>query len=143
MAKQELDERFKKFGTVSFTATSKVNDFIDALENGKVSGTMCPQCGLHFFPPRADCCQCLGNDMQWFEITETGKLITYTHMQYGPVGFENDLPYSIAVLDFDKYKVFGRISPEEDIRSISLGEEMYVEPYHHANGQISYVFKRK
>ena len=52
---KEADERFKKFGTVSFTGISKVNDFIGHLEQGKVMGTRCTDCGMMFFPPRADC----------------------------------------------------------------------------------------
>ena len=39
--KKEVDERFKKFGTVSFTSIAKTNDFIDYLEGGKVEGTRC------------------------------------------------------------------------------------------------------
>ncbi len=34
--KPEIDARFKKFGTVSFTATTQVNNFVDYLEDGKV-----------------------------------------------------------------------------------------------------------
>ena len=50
--KKETDDRFKKFGTVSFTAITKTNDFIGHLENGKVMGTRCRDCGLEFFPPQ-------------------------------------------------------------------------------------------
>ncbi|MFH1293163.1 MAG: hypothetical protein ABIJ44_03435 [Pseudomonadota bacterium] len=49
--KKEVDDRFKKFGTVSFTSISKVNDFIDYMEKGKVMHTRCKDCGLVFFPP--------------------------------------------------------------------------------------------
>ena len=58
--KKEVDDRFKKFGTVSFTSITKINDFIDSLEKGKVMGTRCKGCGLAFFPPRADCGQAHG-----------------------------------------------------------------------------------
>ena len=37
--KREVDDRFKKFGTVSFTSITKVNDFVTHLEDGKVMGT--------------------------------------------------------------------------------------------------------
>jgi hypothetical protein len=50
MGKKEVDDRFKKFGTVSFTSITKTNDFIDYLESGKVMGTRCKNCGLAFFP---------------------------------------------------------------------------------------------
>ncbi|MGB5619720.1 MAG: zinc ribbon domain-containing protein, partial [Desulfobacterales bacterium] len=55
---KEVDDRFKRFGTVSFTGISKINDFIDHLDDGRVTGTRCADCGRAFFPPRADCCQC-------------------------------------------------------------------------------------
>ncbi|NNL78740.1 MAG: DNA-binding protein, partial [Desulfobacterales bacterium] len=55
MGKKDVDDRFKKFGTVSFTSITKTNDFIDYLESGAVKGTRCAVCGLVFFPPRSDC----------------------------------------------------------------------------------------
>ena len=98
--RKEPDKRFAKFGTVSFTATTKVNDFIDHLESGKVMGTRCNGCGRMFFPPRADCFACLASDMEWNEVKGPGRLVTYSRLEYAPVGFEADLPYRIALLDY-------------------------------------------
>lgn len=140
--KKEIDVRFNKFGTVSFTSTTKVNDFIDKLEQGKVSGTQCKSCGLKFFPPRADCYQCLSGDLEWFDISGTGRLLTYSKLEYAPVGFDGDLPYAIALLDYGDYKVFGRIAsdlPEEDIE---VGMEMKAVVHELPNGQLNYVFQK-
>lgn len=140
--KKEVDDRFKKFGTVSFTSITKVNDFIDYLEKGKVMGTRCKDCGLVFFPPRADCYQCLKSDMEWFEVSGKGKLLSYSKLEYAPVGFGDDLPYSIALLDYGDYKIFGRIAsdmPEEDIE---VGMEMKTEVNKLPNGQLNYVFQK-
>jgi uncharacterized OB-fold protein len=142
MAKKEVDDRFKKFGTVSFTGISKTNDFVQYLEQGKVMGTKCKGCGLVFFPPRADCYQCLSSDMEWFEISGTGTLLTYSKLQYGPVGFEGDLPYCIAVLDYGDYKVFGRIAGELADDEITVGMEMKTVMNQLPNGQLNYVFRK-
>lgn len=142
MAKKEVDDRFKKFGTVSFTGISKTNDFVQYLEQGKVMGTKCKGCGLLFFPPRADCYQCLSSDMEWFEISGTGRLLTYSKLQYGPVGFEGDLPYCIAVLDYGDYKVFGRIASELADDEINVGMEMKTVVNQLPNGQLNYVFQK-
>ena len=69
MGKPEKDTRFNKFGTVSFTQTTAVNDFIDHLEDNKVMGTHCKACDLSFFPPRRDCCGCQSSDLEWFGYT--------------------------------------------------------------------------
>ena len=140
--KKEVDDRFKKFGTVSFTSITKVNDFVDYLEKGKVMGTRCKDCGVFFFPPRADCYQCLKSDMEWIEVSGTGKLRSYSKLEYAPVGFGDDLPYSIALLDYGDYKIFGRIAsgiPEEDIE---IGMEMKTEVNNLPNGQLNFVFQK-
>ncbi len=142
MAKKEVDDRFKKFGTVSFTSITKTNDFVGYLEEGKVMGTKCKKCGLQFFPPRADCYQCLSSDMEWFEVAGTGKLLTYSKLQYSPVGFEADLPYYIAVLDYGNYKVFGRIDKEIPDDEIKIGMEMKTVVNRLPNDQLNYVFQK-
>jgi uncharacterized OB-fold protein len=139
---KEVDDRFKKFGTVSFTAISKTNDFVDYLEKGKVMGTCCKDCGLVFFPPRTDCHQCLADNTEWFEVSGTGKLLTYSKLQFAPVGFEEDLPYCIAVLDYGDYKVFGRISGDVPEEEIKVGMEMITTANFLPNGQLNYVFKK-
>lgn len=138
--KKEEDIRFSKFGTVSFTSTTRVNDFIDYLEAGKVMATRCKDCGQVFFPPRADCYKCLSSNIEWLEVAGAGKLLTYSKLEYAPAGFGDDLPYRIAVLDYRDFKVFGRISkdvPEDEIR---LGMEMKTAVNRLPNGQLNYIF---
>jgi uncharacterized OB-fold protein len=138
---KEVDDRFKRFGTVSFTSITKVNDFIDYLEDGKVMGTKCNDCGRVFFPPRADCFQCLASNVDWFEVSGTGKLITFSKLEYAPVGFGDDLPYAIAVLDYGEFKVFGRIASDLSEDEIKVGMEMKTVANKLPNGQMNYVFQ--
>ena len=142
MAKKEVDDRFKKFGTVSFTAITKTNDFISHLEEGKVMGTRCKDCGALYFPPRSDCSECLDSNMEWFEVSGTGKLLSFSELKYGPVGFEDDLPYIIALLDYGNYKVFGRISKDIPFEDLGIGMELKTKTTTLPNGQLSYIFER-
>ena len=140
--KKEVDDRFKKFGTVSFTSITKTNDFIDFLEEGKVMGTRCKDCGLEFFPPRADCYRCLASNVEWFEVSGSGKLVTYSKLQFAPVGFQDDVPYCIALLDYGKYKIFGRIVQDMPDDEIKIGMEMKTVVNTTSNGQLNYVFQK-
>jgi len=142
MAEKKVDDRFKKFGTVSFTSISKINDFVDYLEQNKVMGTKCKSCGLTFFPPRADCYKCLSSNMEWFEVSGNGKLLSFSKLEYGPVGFEKDLPYTIAILDYGDYKVFGRLATELKESDIKVGMELKTVVNSLPNGQLNYVFQK-
>ena len=140
--KKEVDDRFKKFGTVSFASITKVNDFIDYLDQGKVMGTRCKDCGLVFFPPRADCYQCLANNMEWFEVAGKGKLVSYSKLEYAPVGFGDDLPYCIALLDYGDFKIFGRIAGDMPEEEIKVGMQMKTVVNELPNGQLNFVFMK-
>jgi len=140
--KNDVDDRFKKFGTVSFTAISKVNDFVDHLEGGKVTGTRCKDCGTAYFPPRADCCRCLTANTEWFEVAGPGKLVTYSKLEFAPVGFQEDVPYCIALLDYGTYKVFGRIAADIPETDLHIGMELVAAVNRLPNGQLNYVFRK-
>jgi len=142
MAEKKVDDRFKKFGTVSFTSISKINDFVDYLEKERVMGTKCKGCGLTFFPPRADCYKCLSSNMEWFEVSGNGKLLSFSKLEYGPVGFEKDLPYTIAILDYGDYKVFGRLAPHLKESDVKVGMELKTVVNRLPNGQLNYVFQK-
>ena len=141
-AKKQIDTRFEKFGTVSFTATTRINDFIDHLAAGKVTGTRCRDCGMVFFPPRADCHQCLTDNMEWFDVAGSGKLVTFSRLQFAPVGFTEDVPYCIAVVDYGDFKVFGRIAADIPEEELQIGMQMVTEANTLPNGQLNYVFKK-
>lgn len=140
--KREVDDRFKKFGTVSFASITKVNDFVSHLDEGRVTGTHCKDCGEVFFPPRADCYKCLNSNMEWFDVSGTGKLISYSKLEYAPVGFDGDLPYCIALLDYGGYKVFGRLAGDLSPEEVEVGMDMKTVVNTLPNGQVNYVFEK-
>ena len=133
---------FERFGTVSFTAQTKVDKFVDLLDQGKVAGTQCKSCGEKYFPPRADCANCLSSDMEWFGISGPGKLISFSTLIYAPTGFEEDLPYTIALADFDDIKVFGRMSKDLKEEDMKIGMDLKVVPVKLQGEKVAYEFKK-
>jgi len=80
--------------------------------------------------------------MEWFEVSGTGNLVTYSRLQFAPIGFEADLPYCIALLDYGDYKVFGRIAGDIPEEELSLGMPMKTRVNELPNGQLNYVFEK-
>jgi len=133
---------FENFGIVSFTAETKASDFVGYLEKGKVMATRCRRCGTNYFPPRVDCSKCVGSDVEWFEIKGNGRLVTYTVVNYGPTGFEDDAPYTLAIADFDGVRVFGRLSKGIKESDIKPGMELKILPVKLPGGRIGYEFQK-
>jgi uncharacterized OB-fold protein len=140
MAKNEPDARFAEFGTVSFAGVTQVNDFVGYLKAGKLMGTRCRRCGKNFFPPRAHCYECLAGDMEWFEIAAPGELVSYSTLQYAPAGFTDEVPYTIALVDYGEYKVFGRIDRSVPESELFVGMKMKAAVGRTLNGRLTYAF---
>jgi len=134
---------FENFGRVSFTAETKASDFVTYLEQGKVMATRCRKCGASYFPPKMDCPKCLLSDVEWFEIGGKGRLATYTVVNYGPTGFEDDAPYILAIGDFgDGIKILGRLSRDINEDDVKLDMVLKVIPVKLPSDRIAYEFQK-
>jgi uncharacterized OB-fold protein len=134
---------FENFGTVSFTTEAKAANFISHLEAGKVMATKCRECGASYFPPKVDCPRCLSSEVDWFEVKGKGKLVTYTIVNYGPTGFENDAPYTLALGEFDgDIQILARLSRDITEKDIKVGMSLVVSPVKLPDNRIAYEFKK-
>ena len=87
---------------------TKVEQYWKGLEEGKIYGTVCKNCGAKYSPPQADCSECYSSDMEWVEIGGEGVVETMMEQYTFPAGFEFlDKPYVVAVARFGDFKVVG------------------------------------
>ena len=134
---------FEAFGKVSFTAETKAAAFVDYLGQGKVMATRCKSCGATYFPPKMDCPSCLKSDTEWVEVKGSGKLIAYSTVYYGPAGFEDDAPYTIAIGEFGGgLRIFSRLSKNIKGEEIKPGMELNVAVIKLPGDRISYEFQK-
>ena len=131
---------FEKFGIVSFTSQTRASAFMDYLEKGELRATKCNDCGRVFFPPRADCSWCMAKNVDWVEVKGQGTLDSFTKVNYGPTGFENDVPYILALVDFDGVKVFGRLSKSIDESNVKVGMALKFAPLNISQDKLTYEF---
>jgi uncharacterized OB-fold protein len=81
--------------------------------------------------------------MGWVEIEEPGKLNTFTTVMYGPAGFEQETPYTLAVVEFPMgIRIFGQMDKKIPLNEIKVGMELKVVPTQLPNDRFSYRFER-
>lgn len=76
---------------------SKTLKFWEGLKEGKVYATKCRKCGRLYFPPSADCSDCLCSDMEWVELSSEAEIETFTHVVVRPTTFSEEKPYTVAI----------------------------------------------
>ena len=134
---------FGKFGKISYVSQTKVADFVKYLEEGKIMATRCSGCEKLYFPPRADCPDDLSTDMTWKELSGKCKLLTYTTAHFAPTGFQDDLPYTIALAKCEEgVKVYALVSKDVNEDEIHIGMDLRIMPLRLPNGRITYELKK-
>lgn len=76
---------------------SKTLKFWEGLKEGKIYATKCTKCGRIYFPPAADCPDCMQSDMEWVELSKEAEIETYTHVVIRPTTFSQYKPYTVAI----------------------------------------------
>lgn len=76
---------------------SKTLQFWEALKQGKILATKCRKCGKLYFPPTADCSNCLSSDMEWVELSNEATIETFTYVVVRPTTFQQEKPYTVAI----------------------------------------------
>lgn len=134
---------FSKFGKISYTSETKVADFVKYLEEGKIMATRCSKCGKLYFPPRADCPNDLSTELKWEELSGKCKLVTYTVVNFAPTGFENEVPYTIALAECEEgVKVYAALSKDINENEIRIGMDLQLTPVRLPDGKMTYELKK-
>ena len=61
-------------------------------------GEVCPHCDAKLFPPRDICPHCGGEAKQPYQFSGQGEVYSFTKMNNAPAGFEEQAPYTIALV---------------------------------------------
>lgn len=132
----------EKFGYKSFVCDVKGDEFVDGLDQGRVTTTKCRKCGKVIFPPRHSCPECWSEELDWIEVKGNGRLVTFTTVRYGPAGFENMVPYILGVVEFPSgLKMFGQVKRDPEGGKIKVGARMKVVAVHTAEHMVAYEFQ--
>ncbi|MCK5561516.1 MAG: Zn-ribbon domain-containing OB-fold protein [Thermoplasmata archaeon] len=136
---------FEEFGRITFVPFTKVTDFVEYLKDGKLKGTKCKKCDKVYFPPKADCTDCNSSEVEWLEFSGNGKLQTYTIINAAPTGFEDQVPYTIGVIDLEEGGRLLAWFEKKDIGEdeLQVGMNVMVVPKKLEDDRVIYEIKLK
>jgi hypothetical protein len=77
-------------------------EYNEALKENKLLGLKCKGCGTVTVPPKMVCRKCASPDMEVVELKGTGKIQTFTTCNVAPEGREDEVPYTILLVELDE-----------------------------------------
>jgi uncharacterized OB-fold protein len=65
-------------------------------------GEVCPHCGAKIFPPRDICPTCGKEARTDYTFSGRGEVYSYTTVYNAPSGYEQDVPYTVALIKLEE-----------------------------------------
>lgn len=88
-------------------------------ERYNLIGNVCENCKQEYFPQRVICPNCRRNGkLVPKKMPEEGKIFSFTEVHSGAKGFENETPYTLAIVELTNgVRVLGHVvdSPKEKV----------------------------
>ena len=124
-----------------------VQSFVDFLNQKKLMGSKCKECGNIDLPPRLICSKCYKSKPEWVEVEGRGKLASYTTIHIGSSfmnakGYSPKKPYCFGTVDLDSGpSLAGHVKGvnESDPESIKIGMRLKVE---YEDGTESFIDRK-
>lgn len=113
-----------------------------------LKGNHCQTCSNDYFPGRLFCPNCRRKGkLVAKEMPRTGKIISFTEVFVGPIGFENETPYFLALIDLgNNCTILSQIvdSARDKIKPGARVQKMFRKIQDNDDeGAISYGYKFK
>ncbi|MDR2707405.1 MAG: Zn-ribbon domain-containing OB-fold protein [Nitrososphaerota archaeon] len=86
---------------MSTTELFTIEQFYKYIAQGKLMAGKCLKCDKIHLPPRPLCDNCYNTQFDWLQISNKGKLLTYTIIHIAPTDFQTLVPYAIGILELD------------------------------------------
>lgn len=118
------------------------------LNEDKLMGSRCRQCGALSVPPRPICTKCYASEMQWVEMKGKGKLAAFTCIAIGPPlmmkeGYDRKHPYVAGVVELEEgARVVARVEGVDGSKpeTVKIGTTLRVEFLHRGEADDAMTF---
>lgn len=110
---------------------SNKQEFIDAVNAGKVLTRKCKKCGNLHLATVYFCQQCGHKEFEPKLLDGTGTVATYTIITVPPAGFEKYTPYAWVVMNIDNYdlRISGFLGQIASPSQLPVGSKIKIVGY--------------
>jgi len=77
-------------------------EYNQALKKDRLMGLKCSTCGAVTCPPMMVCGECASTDLEIVQLSGKGKIVTFTNSYIAAEGRENEVPYTIVLVELEE-----------------------------------------
>lgn len=101
MENQDVVKAYYKMEAEFNWSYGKISRFFrELMDNKRIMGTKCPECGTVFCPPTSDCPKCWV-PAEWVEVGPRGTLLHFSVIHLQNLWMKRKVPYTIGLIKLD------------------------------------------
>jgi uncharacterized OB-fold protein len=90
----------------------------------RLEAVRCNSCKKVFFPPRSKCNACGSDEFSMMNLSEEGKIVTYTIIRVASEKYSHQTPYAVAIVELnDGARLTAQICDAE-LDQIKIGKQV-------------------
>ncbi len=87
-------------------------------------GEVCEHCGNKIFPPRDVCPNCAEEAKTLYQFSGKGEVYSYTTVYDAPEGYEEQAPYTVAIVKLDEGPLVTAQLTDIDNGKVEIGQKV-------------------
>ena len=87
-------------------------------------GEVCEHCGSKIFPPRDVCPECAEEAKTLYQFSGKGEVYSYTTVYDAPEGYEEQAPYTVAIVKLDEGPLVTAQLTDIDNGQVQIGQRV-------------------
>jgi uncharacterized OB-fold protein len=103
-----------------------IESFYKFVQEGKLMAAKCSKCGKLHVPPRPMCPKCFSKELEWKELPNKGKLVTYTVIHVSPKHFQKLTPYAVGIIELQSGAQLPGMIRDAAVDDLQIGMELTV-----------------
>lgn len=105
-----------------------VRAFHDLLNEEKLMGVECRDCGMFYLPPKPVCSSCGSRNLTWRDFAEEGTVEAFTVVHVAPKELMKEAPYVVAIVRLDEGpRISGKLLGVDAPEQVEVGSRVRVE----------------
>src|SRR5881296_625541 len=101
-----------------------IEEFYKYCSERKLMAVRCLRCRQVMVPPRAICSNCRHSRVEWVELSQKGKLVTYTIVHVSPPQFKHMTPYAVGIVEMPEGVKIPSIIRTARLEDLKIGMQL-------------------
>jgi scaffold protein (connect acetoacetyl-CoA thiolase and HMG-CoA synthase) len=101
-----------------------IEEFYKYCSERKLMAVRCIRCRQVMVPPRAICSNCRHSRVEWVELSQKGKLVTYTIVHVSPQQFKHMTPYAVGIVEMPEGVKIPSIIRTSRLEDLKIGMQL-------------------